>query len=151
MELTDLYNKFISEGYTNFYIDGVGGPQQDDVQCLGFDNQIWTVYYVERGQKSKPILSTGDKEQAIKFYSDIVAKIEHWHLIAFSRSIKVLNDYQQKLENLNIRTIQNDIPDLRTTGDRVHRLFVVNKDIFVAKEHFGDIPFFDNDLNNYRS
>ena len=149
MELIDLYNKFILDGYTNFYIDGVGGPKSDDVHCLGFDNQNWTVYYIERGQKSDPIFSTQDKEDAMKFYSDFVSKIEHWHIIAFTRSTEIFNKYNQKLKELNIRTIQNDIPDFNVTGDRVHRLFVVNKDIFLAKEQFGDIPYFDNDLKKY--
>ena len=41
MALNALYNKFISEGFTNFYVDGVGGPQTDDVHCLGFTNPNW--------------------------------------------------------------------------------------------------------------
>ena len=50
MELKDLYEKFIQEGYTDFYIEGLGGPKSDDVHCLGFENQYWIVYYIERGQ-----------------------------------------------------------------------------------------------------
>ena len=44
MCLKDLYEKLIQDGYNNFYIDGIGGPMQDDVPCLGFDNQNWNVY-----------------------------------------------------------------------------------------------------------
>ncbi|MEO5911759.1 MAG: hypothetical protein ABIP95_12790 [Pelobium sp.] len=146
MELKELYNKFIKEGYNNFYIDGVGVPIPDDVHCLGFDNNNWTVYYIERGKKSTPIFSTTDKELAIKYYSDFVAKIEHWHLIAFTRSSKIIEEFNQKLGKLAVRTIQNDIPDFKVTGDRVYRLFVVNKDIFVAKNEIGDVPYYDNDL-----
>lgn len=146
MDLKDIYNKFISEGYTNFYIEGVGGPSKDDVHCLEFDNQIWTVYYTERGIKSKPIFSTKDEDVAIAYYSEFVSKIEHWHLVTFTRSSKILNDFKYKLEKLKIKTVQNDIPDFRLTGDRVYRLFVVNKDIFVAKEQIENIPYFDMDL-----
>ncbi|MGX7688158.1 hypothetical protein ACWA1C_13425 [Flectobacillus roseus] len=149
MELKELYNKFINDGYNNFYIDGIGGPRPDDVHCLGFDNQIWTVYYIERGQKSNPIFSTNDKDAAIKFYSDVVSTIEHWHLIAFTRSTQILSDYKQTLEKMNVKTIQNDIPDFSKSGDRVYRLFVVNRDIFVAKEQLDNIPYFDNDLKKY--
>jgi hypothetical protein len=151
MELTELYNKFISEGYNNFYIDGVGGPRPDDVHCLGFDNHNWTVYYTERGQKSHPIFITKDKSEAIKYYSDFVARIEHLHLIAFTRSTNIINDYKQKLEKINIKTIQNDIPALSTFNDRVHRLFVVNKDIILAKSNYNDIPYYDNDLQKYKT
>lgn len=146
MKLTTLYNKFISEGYTNFYIDGVGGPQTDDVHCLGFNNPNWEVYYIERGQKSEPIFSSTNEEDAIKFYTDFVSKIEHWHLIAFTRSSEILNDFKSKLESKNIRTIQNDIPNYKTAGDRVYRLFVVNKDIFIAKDIFDGVPYFDKEL-----
>jgi len=146
MPLSTLYNKFISEGYINFYIDGIGGPQTDDVHCLGFNNPNWEVYYLERGQKSEPIFSSTNEEEAIKFYTDFVAKIEHWHLIAFTRSAEILNDFKSKLESKNIRTIQNDIPNYKTAGDRVYRLFVVNKDIFLAKNMFGFVPYYDEDL-----
>lgn len=149
MELKELYNKFIEEGYNNFYIDGIGGPISDDVHCLGYDNHNWTVYYIERRQKSNPLFSTKDKDTAIKYYSDFVSKIEHWHLIAFTRSSNILSDFKQKLEKIDIKTIQNDIPDFSITGDRVYRLFVVNKDIFDAKEQIDNIPYFDNDLKKY--
>lgn len=149
MELTELYNKFIQNGYNNFYIEGIGGPKADDVHCLGFDNQNWTVYYLERGQKSSPIFTTKDKDTAIKFYTDFVSKIEHWHLVVFTRSTSILSDYKQTLEKMNIKTIQNDIPDFSKTGDRVYRLFVVDKDVFLAKERLGNLPFFDNDLKKY--
>ncbi len=147
MELTALYDKFISEGFSNFYIEGVGGPQPDDVYCLGFDNQNWSIYYIERGQKSKPVFTTHDKMEAINFYTEFVSNIEHWHLVVFTRSIKVFNDYKQKLEILNIRTIQNDIPAMSFSGDIVHRLFVVNKDIFSVKSAFNDLPYFDKGPN----
>ena len=148
MDLKDLYDKFISEGYTNFYIEGVGGPMKDDVHCLGFYDRNWTVYYIERGIKSKPIFSTKDKDVAIAYYSEFMSKIEHWHLIAFTRSVKILNYFRYKLEKLGIKTMQNDIPNYSLTGDRVYRLFVVNNDIFIAKEQFENIPYYDTDLKN---
>ena len=149
MDIKDLYNNFISEGYTNFYIEGVGGPMKDDVHCLGFENQNWKVYYTERGIKSKPIFSTADKDVAMAYYSEFVSKIEHWHLIAFTRSSKILDDFKYKLEQLGIKTVQNDIPNFRLTGDRIFRLFVINKDIYVAKKQFINIPYFDTDLKIY--
>lgn len=146
MELGELYNKFIEEGCNRFYIDGIGGPQPDDVECLGLNNGKWEVYYIERGQKSNPIFSTIDKDEAIKFYYDYIMKIEHWHIVAFTRSLNILNSYKNELEKYGVRTIQNDIPDYNITGDRVYRLFVTNKDIFIAKEKLEAVPFFDENL-----
>ena len=82
----------------------------------------------------------------MKYYADFVSKIEHWHLIAFTRSREIFNEFKGKLEKLNIQTIQNDIPHYKVKNDRVYRLFVVNKDIFIAKAHIEAIPYFDSDL-----
>lgn len=146
MELNELYDKFIAEGCNRFYIDGIGGPLSDDVEHLGLNNGVWEVYYIERGKKSKPILSTINKEEAINFYYNHVIKIEHWHVVAFTRSLDMLNFYKNKLEKNGIRIIQNDIPSFKSTNDRVYRLFVTNKDIFKAKEIFEIVPFFDENL-----
>lgn len=48
MELRELYDIFIAEGCNRFYIDGMGGPQSDDVECLGTNSGKWEVYYIER-------------------------------------------------------------------------------------------------------
>ncbi|MGL5888265.1 MAG: hypothetical protein ACRC3B_00180 [Bacteroidia bacterium] len=149
MELIDLYNNFLSEGYRQFYIDGIGGPIQDDVTCLGFNNPYWEVYYIERGQKSKPKFSTTNKKEAIDYYSNYVSNIEHWHLVVFSRSADKLNEYKYILETQGIRTVQNDIPHFMSSGDRIFRLFVVNKDIFHAQKILAVIPDVDPDLKKY--
>lgn len=146
MELQELYNKFIAEGCNRFFIEGVGGPQSDDVECLGLNNGLWEIYYIERGEKSTPIFSTPNKDEAIRYYHDHVMKIEHWHLVTFTRSFDILTSFKRVLEELGVRTIQNDIPHYSTTGDRVFRLFVTNKDIFIAQEKIEPVPYFDDDL-----
>ena len=149
MELSELHDKFISEGYNNFYIEGVGGLQPDDVHCLGFNNQYWNIYYIERGQKSEPIFISKNKDEAIEFYINFVSNIEHWHIVAFTRFEEKLNFIKEKIEKLNLRTIQNDIPALSYKNDRVFRLFVVNKDIFLVKENIKEVPYFDKELKKY--
>jgi len=149
MELRDLYNTLIKEGCINFYIDGIGGPKSDDVYCLGFDNKLWTVCYIERGQKSEPVYSTNNRIEAINYYFDFISKIEHWHLILFTRSQKILFDFMEKLVNLNVRLKQNDIPDFCALGDQVFRLFVLNKDIFTVKDILVVVPYVDQDLKAY--
>lgn len=136
----------LSDGFNRFYIDGIGGPISDDVECLGKIGTEWAVYYVERGQKSAPIFTSESEEKAIAFYYEHVSKIEHWHMIVFTRSKIIMESAQRILENHNIRVIQNDIPHYSKTDDRVYRLFVVNKAIFMAKELFAEVPFYDHDL-----
>lgn len=145
-KLQILYQEFISAGYTQFFIDGIGGPVADDVDCLGCFDGIWEVYYKERGQKSIVSFSTPDMQKAIEFYRDRISGIQHWHLIAFTRLEAFMLDYKQKMESLNIKTIQNDIPNYRKQGDYVYRIFVVNGDIFKAKKIYPDLPLMDDDL-----
>lgn len=146
MELNDLHNKFLAEGFNRFFIEGIGGPCPDDVEVLGKIGPEWAVYYVERGQKSKPLFSSTSLALAIEFYYNHIASIEHWHLIAFTRSKTIVEARRAQLENLNIRVIQNDIPHYSKSGDCVYRLFVVNKDIFKANDLFEDNPYYDEDL-----
>lgn len=146
MELRELYNKMISEGFNRFYIEGIGGPVFDDVECLGKIGSEWAVYYVERGQKSNPMFTSNSQDEAVDYYYKRVASIEHWHMIVFTRSKSLMEERRKTLENQNIRVIQNDIPHYSKTDDRVYRLFVVNKDIFKAKELFDVIPLYDDDL-----
>ncbi|ASB50427.1 hypothetical protein [Alkalitalea saponilacus] len=146
MELKELYKKLIDSGCNRFYIVGIGGPINDDVECLGLHNGIWEVYYIERGQKSKPSFTTTEKDKAIKYYHDYILGQEHWHIIAFTRSLEKFDSYKTELENNGVKIIQNDIPDFKFTGDRVYRLYVTNMDIFKAKKIFKEIPYFDREL-----
>lgn len=143
MNLRDLYNKLKSEGCINFYIDGIGGPSQDDVECLGLNNGIWEVYYIERGQKSRPSFTTDNMQEAIQYYHDYILNKEHWHIVVFTRSESKFNSIKEKIESSGIQTIQNDIPDYKEKGDRILRLFVVNKDIFEVEKIMGKVPYKD--------
>jgi hypothetical protein len=137
MELQELYDQLISAGCNQFYIEGIGGPQTDDVVCLGSTGENWQVYYTERGQKEDPMFSSADKNEAIKYYLDFILKIEHWHLIVMTRSEEIFLSHKDKLGKIGLNSIQNDIPDYKHVGDKVFRLFVTNKDIFTAKEQLG--------------
>lgn len=112
MELQELCDKLISEGCNRFSIEGIGEQVYDDVERLGMVDGKWAVYYMERGQKSTPIFSTTSKDEAIDFYYDYVKKIEHWHIIAFTRSADVIAERKKILENAGIRVVQNAILQL---------------------------------------
>lgn len=98
MDLKNLYDKLISEGCNNFYIEGVGGPSRDDVVCLGLNGGNWEIYYTERGQKSKPSFSTNNKAKAIKYYHDYILEMEHRHMVVFTRSENKFNSIREKLK-----------------------------------------------------
>jgi hypothetical protein len=143
MELNELYNKLITEGCQHFCIEGVGQQYYDDIDRLEMKNGQWQVNYYQRGQIWETLFSSQDQQEAIHFYYDHIMKIEHWHLVAFTRSAALFNLYKNKLENLGIKTIQNNVEE---NHDYKFRLFVTNKDIFRAKELFDEIPYFDEDL-----
>lgn len=146
MELNKLHDKFIAEGCNHFYIEGVGGPQSDDVEVLGERNGIWEICYVERGQKSSPLFSSTDKDEAIEYYTKHVLRIKHHHLVVMTRLTKKISEFKEQLTKHNIEFMQNDIPHYNTTDDIVYRLFVFGKSIFKVKELCDCIPFIDKDL-----
>ncbi len=143
MELNELYDQLIAEGCVRFCIEGIGAQSYDDMERLEMKAGQWQVNYYERGQVVETLFSGPDKQEAIRFYYDYVMKIQHWHLVVFTRSLAVFNWHKDILENLGIGTIQNDIEE---EHDYKYRLFVTNKDIFNAKEALDEIPYFDEDL-----
>jgi len=149
MDLNELYNKLIAEGCNRFFIEGVGGPQKDDVELLAYHNGKWEVAYTERGKRSNPMFSTTDQQEAIRYYYDHVIRQQHMHLVTFTRSAAISDLYKAELEGLNLKVIQNDIPHYKELGDRIFRLFVINKDIFTAKKKMINIPYYDEDLKRY--
>lgn len=149
MELKELYDKLLAEGCNRFYIDGIGGPQDDDVDRLGMDDGVlWKIYYFERGRSGEAFFSSPDKEEAIKYYYQHIMAMQHRHLVTFTRSFEIFIFYRFTLESHGIKTIQNDIPNYSGAKDHVYRLFVVNKDIFAARELIDIMPYLDNNLKD---
>lgn len=146
MELKELYDKFISEGCNRFYIEGVGGPQSDDVEVLGLNNGTWEVCYMERGRKSTPMFSSKNKSDAIEFYSKHVLSIKHHHLVVMTRNEQKINEYKQLFIENNIEFLKNDIPHYSNNNDLVFRLFVFGKSIFKVQELDKSLPFRDENL-----
>jgi hypothetical protein len=147
-KLIKLYNELIDEGCdcNSFYIDGISKSIPNDTFCLDNDGQKWKIYYTEMGEKTD-IYSTYDLIDAINYYKKyIMEKVEHWHLICFTRSIKTLDKYRNVLKQNEIEVIENNIPAYKHYGDCVFRIFVNGKDIFRANELFDDIPYYDEDL-----
>jgi hypothetical protein len=147
-KLKRLYDELIAEGCNRdgFYIAGISKTLPDDVFCIEEDHGRWEIYYSERGHKREVLLSTPDLDEAIGRYRTCIHNIEHWHLIAFTRSKKIFNDYKKILKENGLSVIRNDIPSYSAKNDRVFRLFVKNTDIFRARELFDELPYYDEDL-----
>jgi|SRR5690554_248477 len=143
MELKELHDKFISEGCNRFYIEGVGGPQSDDVEVLGQRGGVWEVCYIERGQKNSPIFSSSSKKEAVEFYIKHVLSIRHHHVAVMTRSEQIIKKYKNLFDSNGIKFLQNDIPHYNKTNDRVFRLFVFGKDIFKINELDRFLPLND--------
>lgn len=142
-ELKDLYDEFIAEGFSQFYIEGIGGPTSDGTEILGLQNGNWEVYYVERGQRQKPLFSSLNKNEAIEFYRNHVYRIKHHHLAAFTRSKEKIEKIKVLLGENSIEYWQNDIPSYSAVGDTVFRIFVFNKDIYRIKEIDKSLPLIE--------
>jgi uncharacterized C2H2 Zn-finger protein len=115
------------------------------VVCFDKVKDKWKIYYTERGMKGEIFFSSNDIDDVMKYYKEYILKMDHWHLIVFTRSKEIINNYKKVLEENKIRIIQNDIPSYKSSGDRVFRLFVINKDIFKVKELFKIVPYCDKE------
>jgi len=120
LELIELYDKFISDRCNRFYIEGIGGPQSDDVEVLGERNGLWEICYMERGQKSSPLFSSSSKKEAIEFYINHVFSIKHHHLAVITRSEQIMKKYKAMFVSNGVEVWQNNIPDYNKTNDRVY-------------------------------
>lgn len=142
-ELKDLYDEFIAEGFSQFYIEGIGGPTSDGIEILGLHNGNWEIYYIERGQRQKTLFSSSDKKEAIDFYRNHIYRIKHHHLAAFTRSKGKIEQIKILLGENSIEYWQNDIPSYSEVGDTVYRIFVFNKDIFRITEIDKSLPLIE--------
>jgi hypothetical protein len=147
-DLNGLYNQLLTAGCNRFYIDGVGGPQHDDVDCLGCNQGVWEVYYMERGHASPPFFSTPHLQEAIDYYYQHIMSIEHWHLVTFTRSFQLKENRKIQLQQAGIPIIENNIPNYAQPGDLVYRQFITNEHIFKAKQLLIVVPYMDEGLQN---
>lgn len=147
MKLYKLYAKLKKEGCNKFCIIGIGGLE-NDCDCLLKVNGRWEIFYSERGQRSQSVFSTFRIDEAISFYFNHVIKTEHMHIVVSTRSSDLLYKFKSEIEKLGIKIIQNDISNFSEAGDRVYRLFVIKKDIFIVKKKMKFLPYFDEDLKS---
>ena len=145
VKLNKLRDELIFGGCNNFFISEISGniSPKNDVFCLSFNGIEWEVYYTERGIDDKAIFSTKNIDEAIDYFKRHILKMEHLHMILFTRSKYKVNEYKKILENNGIDMIQNNIPSYNFENDIVYRIFVKNNDIFRIKKIFGDYVYYD--------
>lgn len=133
MNTSELESRLLAEGCNpdNFCI----GPCRtaSDIFCLSESAGKWSIYYTERGRKSKPLYESRDEAEACERYYQQIMAIEHWHLVDTFESDEPAWALQTKLEAAGIRTIRNDMPPLTAGGPDIARVFVAGKDIFKVR------------------
>ena len=151
-DLITLHQEFISKGYNNFFIavDGIRGPRSDDVMVLDYQNELWSVYYTERGNKSAPEFSSPVKSEAINYYRQLVSKIDHLHLAVVTRDERIISKYRDKLLEMNFRLYSNDIKNMYHAGDKVYRLYIINDDIYRIKDVSSKLPYYDDKFEDWK-
>lgn len=110
-----------------------------DAYCLNKNGNEWTVFYSERGSDSDPIFKSTNEEEACEFFYRHMINQEHWHIVGFFKDEADAKNLEAALLAINIKPIRNDIPSYKNANDPRFRIFVVGKDIFKIKEHFGQI------------
>lgn len=111
--------------------------------CLVNDGFQWAVFYSERGRDQTPIFTSINESEACQFYFDFVLNMRHDHLVGFLRSEKAARALQAQLAGQGIPTHADRM--LYGHNDYRHRIMVVGKDVFKARELLGTLPLTDTD------
>ena len=141
MNVEELKQRLVEEGCstTNYFI----AYRDSDVYCLLNENGSWRVFYTERGQDQDPIFESINEEEACEFFFNYMTKkFRHDHLVGFFISDKVANALTEKLAQNDIQSHLDKIPN-HGWDDPRHRVFVVGRDIFKAREILGQVPVKD--------
>jgi hypothetical protein len=141
MNIEELKKSLEEEGCskTNYAIDESGS----DVYCLENQKGMWRVFYTERGIDQEPIFESQDEAEACDyFFTFMTTRIRHNHLVGFFISRQNAEDMQRKLNENGIPNHRNDIP-YHGWEDPRYRVFVEGRDIFKARELFGDLPIWE--------
>ena len=101
---------------------------------------LWEIFYSERGSKEEPIFSSISETDACEFFYNHILSMEHLHIIGFFKEESSANELENKLSNIGVRIIRNDIPAFMDRNDPRFRLFVIGKDIFKVKEVIPVLP-----------
>jgi len=142
MRIHELDQCFQQEGCNlSNYAIGVRGLASD-AYCLVRYRGNWRVFYTERGCDHPPIFESTNEEEACEFFYSFIMRFRHDHCVGFFRSQAKTDALCEKLREHGIPFYQDTIP-YGGPQDVRHRVFVVGKDIFKARDLLGELPLED--------
>jgi len=136
LKAAELTEKLIAEGCNSRSFAVLG--RQSDAFCLDKRGNEWVVFYSERGVDAAPIFRSNFESEACNFFFEYVLNLEHWHLVGWFKEEAGAESLEEKLAELGIPFVRNDIPAYKHANDRRYRVFVVGKDIFKYRQALGE-------------
>jgi len=138
MLIPELGQRLQQEGCnSSFYAIGSPGLASD-AYCLTRHRGEWRVFYTERGCDQPPIFESRSEEEACEFFYKFIMRFRHDHCIGFFRSKAETDALCEKLREHGVPFHQDTIP-YGGPKDIRHRVFVVGKVVFKARELLGEL------------
>ena len=122
MNITELKNKLIESGCTNYSIM----VSCHDCNCIKYDGKQWIIYYSERGIDYDPIYKSNSEEDACEYFIKYLLKQNNWHLVTSTYNINNIKLVSEILKSINVECIRNDCPG---NSGKKYRIFVNGPDI----------------------
>ena len=120
------------------------GVRDSDVFCLENQNGTWRMFYTERGLDQDPIFESQSEEEACEFFfTYMTTRIRHDHLAGYFISLEKAEALAATLKEHGIESYRKDIP-YHGWEDPRFRVFVIGKDVFKARDIFGELPVRDH-------
>ncbi len=143
MKTSEIKAYLLSQGCyeSSFAVESRGSAS--DAHCLIQDGGDWVVFYTERGCDSTPVFSSPSEEAACDYFIKLILAEKHWHLVGSFIHESAAISLAQKVEQLGVKPVRNDIPNYSKEGDARYRVFVMGKDIFPIRKAMPNIPILE--------
>jgi len=66
--------------------------------------------------------------------------MDHRHIVGFFKEESEAEALAKRIRSIGIEPVRNDMPSFNSRNDPRYRLFVVGKEIFTFRQHFGNQP-----------
>jgi len=140
VNISELREKLISEGCRDDCFAILSRGSGNDVYCLDRKGNDWVVFFTERGSDHEPIFASPSESEVCQFFYDHIMGMEHWHIVGFFKEESEAEALEARIRAIGVEPVRNDIPSYSSRNDPRYRVFVVGKDIFTYREHFGNVP-----------
>lgn len=127
----------------NFVIGYPKGRIVDDAFRLAERDGVWTIAYTERGTDAEPEFTSTDRDAACRRFYELLTSQQHWHLVGRFRKHGDAGRLEQRLLQMGLQPIRNDLPPSVLPGGAIFRVFVLGREVFAARAAFGKLPIED--------